>query len=177
MPPTDRQPLDSEQFAASCVEALREKLPEAEISSDIAEDMAVLTFVHPAHEATVLLVAEAGDDEVPSTLLVAVVIDDWADTTELAPRYLAMNPRLMSCAIGLLPLNADELVVALTRRLPLTPQTPSEVLPIIEGMIWEFATLSQKMAQAEPQPTQPEEQRSAVDLPPRPRLIGSLDEL
>ena len=83
----------------------------------------------------------------------------------------------MSCAIGLLPLNADELVVALTRRLPLTPQTPSEVLPIIEGMIWEFATLSQKMAQAEPQPTQPEEQRSAVDLPPRPRLIGSLDEL
>lgn len=154
----------------------------ADVAFDIEPDeaAAALSFVHPVHDATILVVAEAADPthQIP-TLLLAVILGDWHDARETAggAALFAMNAKLMTCAVGLMPLNEDELALALCKRVPLDSLPPEQVLPTLEDMIWEYAAISGWLrgdaAQGETPPVP-----SDSDLqPPRPRLIASLDEV
>ncbi len=105
--------------------------------------LGMLSFQHPAHRATVMVVAESGDARQPlPTVALFVLIDDWADVQQdlaAVTRLMQLNTALMSCAVGVLQLNDDEMATALTRRLPAEDVAPAEVLDLIEGMIWEYA--------------------------------------
>jgi hypothetical protein len=150
----------------------------ADVHFDVEPDpaAAALSFLHPAHDATILIVIEAPDPhhQVP-TLMLAVVLGDWHDARESAggAALFALNTKLMTCAVGLLPLNEDELALALCKRVPLDSIDADQVLPALEDMIWEYAAISGWL----------EEQKAGAtplvsDLaPPRPKLIGSLDEV
>ncbi len=148
------------------------------VNFDVEPDpaAAALSFVHPAHDATIIVVVEAADPhhQVP-TLLLAVVLGDWQDARgETGGAALfALNAKLMTCAVGLMPLNEDELALALCKRVPLDSLSAVQVLPALEDMIWEYAAISGWLEGGSPD--RPVE--AASDLkPPRPRLITSLDE-
>ena len=122
--------------------AISEKINAVEIDVE-TESLASLSFTHPAHRATVLIIAEQGDarQEV-ATLAVFVLIDDWLDVQKdigAVTRLLQLNTALMSCAIGVVRLNDDELATALCRRIPVEDVDPTTVLDLIEGMVWEYA--------------------------------------
>ena len=166
--------------ATIALEAIHQSLSSAmaDVSFDVEPDpaAAALSFVHPAHDATILVVVEAADPhhQVP-TLLLAVVLGDWQDARgETGGAALfALNAKLMTCAVGLMPLNEDELALALCKRVPLDSLAPDQVLPALEDMIWEYAAISGWLEGGSPErPGEP-----PTDLqPPRPRLITSLDE-
>jgi hypothetical protein len=157
-------------------EALHEAVTTAfaGVSVDLedAADGFALTFVHPAHDAACILVLEP-DQQAGVALLVAVVIGDWeaARQQDMGARLFALNPRLMTCAVGLLPINGDEIAVVLCRRAPVDAVAPAEAVSLLDDMIWEYAHLSGWAEQAD----------SGKDSEPvaevRPRLITSLDDL
>lgn len=164
--------------------ALQKAMPDAQFDVDPGEQVAAISFVHPAHEATVIVVVEQPDPHhlVP-TLLLAVVLGDWQDARapqanpekgEGGAALFGLNPRLMTCAVGILPINDDELALALCRRLPLESMPAEDVLPTIDDMVWEYAAVAGWMDQ---QKVETETLEPPTDLrPPRPRIIGSLDE-
>ncbi len=169
--------------ATIALEAIHQTLTSAmaDVTFDVEPDpaAAALSFVHPAHDATILVVVEAADPhhQVP-TLLLAVVLGDWQDARgETGGAALfALNAKLMTCAVGLMPLNEDELALALCKRVPLDSLPPDQVLPALEDMIWEYAAISGWLEGGSPErPGEPP--APLTDLqPPRPRLITSLDE-
>ncbi len=153
----------------------------ADVVFDVEPDpaAAALSFVHPAHDATILVVVEAADPhhQVP-TLLLAVVLGDWQDARGESggAALFGLNSKLMTCAVGLMPLNEDELALALCKRVPLDSMPPEQVLPALEDMIWEYAAISGWLEGGSPErPTDPDAPPSDLQ-PPRPRLITSLDE-
>jgi len=152
-------------------------MPTVEFSEEFEEEMAAVTFVHPVHEATVLLVVEGAQDPVPATLLAAIVIGDWveAQQTAGAAKLLALNPRLMTCSVGVLPINQDELAVVLCRRMPAVLLPPADAVGLIDDMIWEYAQVAGWIEQAASGAVSPPSQPPSA--PSTPRLIGSLDEL
>lgn len=184
-----QEAFDIAKMTEALQAALAQAMPGAEVAVDPADDMTALSFVHPAHEATAIVVLDAapGDPSGPAMLL-AVVLGDWADVERepLGVRNLLMlNTRLMTSAIGVLPLNEDELALVLSRRMPIDALALEEVLPAIEDMIWEYARCSGWLqGQGAPQPGQAAQERPGVGRPSpldpsqgRPRLIGSLDEV
>jgi hypothetical protein len=164
------EPFDAQAFTSQLRAALAEAMPTAEFSEELDDDMAALTFVHPVHEATVLLVIEPAMDPVPATLMAAIVIGDWVEAQQTAggAALLALNPRLMTCSVGLLPINNDELAVVLCRRVPASSVLPGDVVGLVDDMIWEYAQVAGWV-----------EQDGTDAAPPvrQSRLIGSLDEL
>ena len=169
-------PWNAEAALEPIQQALLAAMPDANFDIDPGPASAALSFVHPAHEATVLVVVDDADPhhKIP-TLLLGVILGDWADVREQpgGAESFGLNALLMTCAVGLLPLNQDEVALALTKRLPLTAVQPGDVLGVIDDMIWEYAAMSGWLdggKQKEPPPPS--------DLQPaRPRLIGSLDEV
>lgn len=171
-------PFDVTAYIDAVRDVLAAAMPAAEFSEDVQPDMGALTFVHPVHDATVLLVIEPAEGQLPATLLASIVIGDWdeAKKADQGAALLAMNPRLMTCAVGLLPLNPDELAVVLCRRVPVASVAPADVQALIDDMIWEYAQAAgwvHEDVAAAPGSVAPESELK----PPRPRLIGSLDEL
>lgn len=122
--------------------AISEKISAVDIDVETPE-LASLSFTHPAHRATVLIIAERGDARQPmATMAVFVLIDDWLDVRkdlDAVTRLMQLNTALMSCAIGVIQLNPDEMATALCRRLPVEDVEPTAVLDLIEGMVWEYA--------------------------------------
>ena len=165
------------QRAEELKSAVLSALPAADVAEDLQDDLAVITYVHPVHQATVLLVLEQAAGEMPDSLMAGVVLGDWdaARDAGQAAALLALNPRLMTCSVGLVPLNADELAVVLSRRLPMTSVTPAEVPSLVDDMIWEYAQVAGWSGPGAQAATAAEAD-DGVQVPPRPRLIGSLDE-
>lgn len=158
--------FDLHNHAAQLRTAIESAVPGAEVDSDEAADAVALSFEHPAHQATCLLVLEP-DAQVGVAMLVAVVIGPWEESRakDGGASLFGLNPRLMTCAIGLLPINEDETAVVLCRRMPAGAVEPAEAVSLLDDMIWEYAQVSGWT-----------EGEAAVE-PPRPRLIGSLDEV
>jgi len=72
------KPFDCIAFAEAIRNALVKALPGVEIADEPGSDASAVTFVHPAHEATVVLLVEATDDVTPvPTLLLSIVVGDW----------------------------------------------------------------------------------------------------
>jgi hypothetical protein len=167
------------QLAEELKSAVVAALPGADVADDVQDDLAVVTYVHPVHQATVLLVLEPAVGEMPASLMAAVVLGDWdaARDDGQAAALLALNPRLMTCAVGLVPLNPDELAVVLSRRLPLTAVRPNDVPSLVDDMIWEYAHVAGWSGPGASATAAEDKPAPAVQVPPRPRLIGSLDEL
>ncbi len=167
--------------ATVALEAIQRALAAAmsDVTFDVEPDpaAAALSFVHPAHDATILVVVEAADPhhQVP-TLLLAVVLGDWQDARgETGGAALfGLNAKLMTCAVGLMPLNEDELALALCKRVPLESLAAEQVLPALEDMIWEYAAISGWLENGGAE--RPEAPPPPDLAPPRPRLITSLDE-
>jgi hypothetical protein len=113
------------------------------IDVERGERSAALSFVHPVNGATVMVVVDEGDGgEEPATLAVFVVLRDFEDVRRddgQLEQLLSLNASLMSCAVGLVRLNADERAVALCRRLPVEAADVGELRELIDAMIWEFA--------------------------------------
>lgn len=111
------------------------------------ERSAALSFSHPVHGATVMVIAEAGDEAaeppVPPSVGVFVILGDFAgvqDDSDALIRLFGLNASLMSCAVGLLHLNADEVATALCRRLPSAEVEVTAVRELVDAMIWEYAS-------------------------------------
>lgn len=168
--------FDCSDYAQKLRDIVTHSLPGTEVGEDLTERISALTFVHPAHEATVLLVVEADHDLNPMpTVLIAVVIGDWQDLQQkdTVAQMFALNPQLMTCAVGLMPINDDELAVVLSRRMPAQQMDASEIVGLIDDIIWDYARCSGWL-QANSLQTAP--LASSIEMPPRPKLIGSLDE-
>ncbi len=169
-------PFDCSNFAQKLRDIVAQSLPGTDVGEDLTERISALTFVHPAHEATVLLVVEAEHDLNPlPTVLIAVVIGDWQDLQQKdnVAQMFALNPQLMTCAVGLMPINDDELAVVLSRRMPAQQIEPAEIVSLIDDIIWDYARCSGWLqTNALPETPAP----STIEMPPRPKLIGSLDE-
>lgn len=165
--------FDCAAFTDAIRAALAATLPGVELAEEPDSDLAALTFVHPVHEATVVLLTEAADSttSVP-TLLLAVVIGDWQDLAHKdgGAQMFALNTRLMTCAVGLMPLNNDEIAVVLCRRMPASAVPPTEVLGLIDDMAWDYAACAGWLEDGDGAPVQAQPES-------RPRLIGSLDEI
>lgn len=133
--------------------ALSVKIRDAEVDLD-TEQMAALSFQHPAHRANVFVFVEQGDARQPEpTVAIFVLIDDWQDVQKdiaQVTKLLQLNASLMSCAIGVLQLNEDEQATALCRRLPVDHVPAESVLDLIEGMIYEYAQAAGFIEQASP---------------------------
>lgn len=118
-----------------------------DVEIERGEASAALSFTHPVHGATVMVVADAGEPDadpvVPPGVGIFVVLGDFepivGDRAALAGLF-GLNARLMSCAVGLLPLNEDELATALCRRLPAADFDVAGVRELIDAMIWEYAS-------------------------------------
>jgi hypothetical protein len=172
MAPEAAVPLDAVATAQSIRDALQSAVPGLAVDlDDGGTDAAALTFVHPAHEATVLVLVEgaaAGLRE--ATVMVAVVVGD-AGELQHAPQgalqLLALNAQMVTGAVAVLPLNRDEMAVVVCRRLAALELQPTEIKEIVDQLIWDYARCSGWLAEA---------QKTASE-PARPRLIGSLDEL
>lgn len=168
--------FDCASFTDAIRDALAATLPGVDLSEEPDTDLAALTFVHPVHEATVVLLTEAADatTSVP-TLLLAVVIGDWQDLAQKdgGAQMFGLNTRLMTCAVGLMPLNNDEIAVVLCRRMPASAIAPDQVLGLVDDMVWDYAACAGWLEGSGE--SAPQEAPQVVD--PRPRLIGSLDEL
>ena len=108
--------------------------------------LTAISFVHPIHEATVLIVAEPANAKTPTAAVTTlVVVADWADVkddAEAVLRFFGLNTRLMSCAVALAPLNADEVSVVLARRVPATDYVTSETLEWVEHMAYEYVKVA-----------------------------------
>lgn len=152
--------------------AVSAAFPAVAIDRDEAEDAFALSFVHPAHDAACVLVLEP-DQQAGVALLVAVIIGDWeaARQSDMGARLFALNLRLMTCAVGLLPINGDEIAVVLCRRAPVDAYAPAEAVALLDDMIWEYAHLSGWAEQAD------SGEASEPIAENRPRLITSLDDL
>lgn len=118
-----------------------------------AADLAALSFTHPAHDATVMVViADADDRTAVRTITVLMIVGDWGDLRgdEAALLSLfALNSRLMTCAVAVVPFGVEEHAVALCRRVPAEALDAAEVLPLVDDMAWEYAHESGWVAQAE----------------------------
>jgi len=132
--------------------AISEKISAVEIDME-TDELSSLSFTHPAHRATVLVIGEKGDTRQPvPTLAIFVLIDDWQDVQKdpsAVTRLLQLNTALMSCAIGVVQLHDDEMATALCRRLPASDVDPVTVLDLIEGMVWEYANAAGFIESAE----------------------------
>ena len=118
-----------------------------------------LSFVHPVHGATVMVVVDAGEGDpeeegaTPPSVGTFVILGDFdgiADDRDAIFRTFALNASLMSCAVGLLRLNADEVVTALCRRLPAAAVDVAEIREMIDAMIWEYAQAAGFLADEAP---------------------------
>lgn len=163
--------FDLQRHAERLRDAIQAAMTGAEIDSDIATDAAALSFTHPVHQATCILVVEP-DAQVGVALLIAVVIGDWDTLRQSADGagLFALNPRLLTCAVGLLPINEDEIAAVLCRRMPADAMEPDEAVRMLDDMIWEYAQVGGG-ALTEPDASAP----APVDR--GPRLIHSLDEV
>lgn len=178
-----QSPVDMESYADSLVADLTQRWPSVETSLDVQDDAVALSFVHPVHEATCIVVLEPDDDQRVLVLL-SVVVGDWGELRN-QPQGASMfllNPRLITCALGLLPLNEDELALVLCRRLPAEALPVDDVVAMLEGMMFEYAQAQGWFAGAtgEEESAEAPPGASATTpslMPQRPRLIGSLDEL
>jgi len=112
------------------------------------ERSSALSFVHPVHGATIMVVVDAGEGDpeeegaTPASVGAFVILGDFdgiADDRDAIFRTFALNASLMSCAVGLVRLNADEVVTALCRRLPAASVDVAEIRDMIDAMIWEYA--------------------------------------
>ena len=144
--------LHMQQLIRQIKGAISEKINGVDIDME-TDALASLSFVHPAHRATVLIIGEQGDTRQPvPTVAVFVLIDDWLDVQKdptAVTRLLQLNTALMSCAIGVVQLNDDEMATALCRRLPAADVDPATVLDLIEGMVWEYANAAGFIESAE----------------------------
>ena len=169
-------PFDAAAHAAVLQAELQKAAPGMHVDLDPGPDLAALSFVHPAHEATVLVVVEGPAAHVPMpTVLVAVVIGDWNDLRSRpdgGAAMFALNSRLMAGAIGLLPLNQDELAVAVCRRVPVDALPPGLLTGLVDDLIWDYARCSGWTDRG----NQGAAPRSDLE-PPRRRIITSLDEV
>lgn len=111
------------------------------------ESSAALSFTHPVHGATVMAIADAGDPAaepaIPPSVGVFVILGDFdamADDKDAIRKLFGLNASLMSCAVGLLQLNADEVATALCRRLPSAEVDVAAVRDLVDAMIWEYAS-------------------------------------
>ncbi len=163
---------DLKTLAESLKFAIERELPGAQVDVDDGGSAAALTFEHPAHHALCLAVLEP-DPAAGVALLAAVVVADIAEfaTPQALVGLMTLNARLMTCALGALPINQDEMAIVLCRRMPAEAIEPAELPALYNDMVWEWAQLSKQTA----------EMLDAVAPPPPPsrgpRLIGSLDEL
>jgi len=134
--------IDMQRLIRQIKGAISEKISAVDIDAD-TPFIASLSFMHPSHRATVLVIAEQGDTrQTRPTVAIFVLIDDWRDVQKdpaAVTRLLQLNTALMSCAIGVVQLNDDEHATALCRRLPAAQVDPATVLDLIEGMVWEYA--------------------------------------
>lgn len=172
------QPLH--KLAEALKIALLKDLPGAEIDVDDGGDAAALSFEHPGHGATCLAFFEP-DPQAAVALTLAVIVADAAQFAgaEALIGLLSLNVRLMTCAVGVMPINQDEMAVVLCRRVPAAAMEPGDAAGLYNDMIWEWAQLSQQLAHAAEAPagSPAPSPVSTIAQPPRPRLIGSLDEL
>lgn len=156
--------------------ALERELTGAHVDLEDAGNAAALTFEHPAHRALCLALLEP-DAAAGVALVAAVIVADLAEfaSPQALVGLMTLNARLMTCAIGALPINQDEMAIVLCRRMPAEAIEPAELPGLYNDMIWEWAQVSKQtaeMLEAAPQPP-----AQTIVAPPRPRLIGSLDEL
>lgn len=172
---------DLASYADALVADVNRRWSSLETSLDVQDDAIALSFVHPVHEATCIVVLEP-DSAQRALVLLSVVVGDWGELRNQpqGASLFLLNPRLITCALGLLPLNDDELAVVLCRRLPAEALPTDDVVPMLEGMMFEYAEAQGWFATAvggeeEAQPGATAETHPL--RPQRPRLIGSLDEL
>jgi hypothetical protein len=184
-PDLSDSPADPRDPAAWCDALLVDltgRWPSAETSLDVQDDAIALSFVHPVHEATAIVVAER-DPDLGATILLSVVVGDWGELRNQpqGASLFLLNPRLMTGALGLLPLNDEELAVVLCRRLPIESVPVTEALELLESMMFEYAQAQGWFKQGDddstPAPPGATARPDSSLLPVKPRLIGSLDEL
>jgi hypothetical protein len=111
------------------------------IEVETGERSAALSFTHPVHGATVMVVADGVEDD-DASVGVFVILGDYdglRGDDDAIFRLFSLNATLMSCAVGLLRLNEDEIATALCRRLPAAEVEATEVRELIDAMIWEYA--------------------------------------
>ncbi len=132
--------------------ALEAHVPAVEVEHETAE-LGALSFNHPVHDATVMVVVADPDARSGArTTTVLMIVGDWHSLREDEAgllRLLGLNARLMTCAVAVVPFGADEHAVVLCRRAPTEALPPEEVLPLIEDMAWEYAHESGWVAQAQ----------------------------
>jgi hypothetical protein len=157
-----------QQLGEQLQRAVEAAIPGVALDLDAATDAVAISFVHPGHEATCILVLEP-DAAVGVALLCAVIVGPWeeAAAADGGVSLFSLNPRLMTCSIGLLPINEDEVAVVLCRRMPAEAVEPSEAVALLNDMIWEYAQLT---GGSEPA-------AAAAPVDRGPRLIHSLDEV
>ncbi len=168
-----------QKLAATLKAALQAQLPGAEIEVDDGGDAAALTFEHPAHKAMCIAVLEPDPRAGGVALMAAVVVFDIAEigSPQALLGLMTLNVQLMTCALGVLPINADELALVLCRRMPAGAIEPGDLAGLYNDMMWEWAQMAptaEAILKAGPPPPQPA--APSVVAPPRPRIIGSLDE-
>jgi hypothetical protein len=112
-----------------------------------------LSFSHPGHDAAVMVVvADADARTTQPTTTILIVLGDWDDLQKDPDdvfKLFSLNAQLMGCAVAVVPFNEDERAVVLCRRLPVDELAPEDVLPAIDGMAWEYASVSGWLEQAE----------------------------
>ena len=147
---TSAPPVQPDPFVANLVGQIKGALSVwvRDLEVEHGASSSALSFVHPVHGATVMVVVDAGEGEIeeegstPASVGVFVVLGDFADIvgdSDAIFRTFALNASLMSCAVGLLRLNADEVATALCRRLPAATVDIAEVRDMVDAMIWEYA--------------------------------------
>ncbi|MBM4346315.1 MAG: hypothetical protein FJ100_23315 [Deltaproteobacteria bacterium] len=169
-----------QKLAESLKSALQAQLPGADIELDDGGDAAALTFEHPAHKAMCIAVLEPDPRAGGVALMAAVVILDVADigSPQALLGLMTLNVQLMTCALGVLPINADELALVLCRRMPATAVEPADLAGLYNDMMWEWGQMAPSAeAILKAAPPQPQTPAPSVVAPPRPRIIGSLDDL
>jgi len=131
--------------------ALEAQVPAVEVEQE-TEELGALSFVHPVHDATVMVVVADGDERSPArTTTLLMIVGDWSalhTDEEALLRLFGLNARLMSCAVAVVPFGEDEHAVVLCRRVPTEALPAAEVLPLIEDMAWEYAHESGWVEQA-----------------------------
>jgi hypothetical protein len=141
----DEKPFDAQELLDAIRQALEGKMKSMR-TEKAGADLLLLVAEHPELDTTVLFMIEAADERVPvPTITTMVVIDTWKDVKDDPERVFelfSLNTRLMTSAVALVPLTADDLGVVLARRIPAEVFEPGEALEWVDNIAWEYANVS-----------------------------------
>ena len=147
--PGEKPPWHAGAYLDQVREALAEKVKGIVVHAT-GPRHASIVFTHPLHDTVVAVDADAATKTgVPSTLTTRVLISPWNPEDDAAEGILRANASLRGCALAVAPLDSYPEAVQLVSRHATEATEPSQVLSLIDDVVWEWTAFNQAAAQGQ----------------------------